>query len=99
MHVGAQKGTEVQTQLTTKLTPKRPNRLKPVKGNWQDHYVESRGEYDAESSTNDSEKLGAALGHDVLHRSAHMPEVKPEQKQEQAFTPPQKQRFDIGLGL
>ena len=31
MHIGAQKGTEIQTQLTTKLTPKRPNRLKPVR--------------------------------------------------------------------
>jgi predicted nucleic acid-binding protein len=31
MHVGAQKGTEIQIQLTRKVTPKRPNRLKPVK--------------------------------------------------------------------
>jgi hypothetical protein len=31
MHVGAQKGTEIQTQLTRKVTPKRPNRLKPVR--------------------------------------------------------------------
>ena len=39
----------------------------------------SRGAYDAQFFTNDREKLGAALGHDVSHRSAHMPEVKQEQ--------------------
>jgi hypothetical protein len=31
MHVGAQRGTEIQIQLTRKVTPKRPNRLKPVR--------------------------------------------------------------------
>ena len=30
MHVGAQKGTEIQIQLTRKVTPERPNRLRPV---------------------------------------------------------------------
>jgi predicted nucleic acid-binding protein len=30
MHEGAQKGTEIQIQLTRKVTPKRSNRLKPV---------------------------------------------------------------------
>jgi len=30
-HVGAQKGTEIQIQLTRKVSPKRPNRLKPVR--------------------------------------------------------------------
>ena len=39
----------------------------------------SRGAYDAQLFTNDREKLGAALGHDVSHRSAHAPEVKQEQ--------------------
>ena len=43
----------------------------------------SRGAYDAQFFTNDREKLGAALCHDVSHRSAHMPEVK----QEQAIAP------------
>ena len=47
----------------------------------------SRGAYDAQIFTNDREKLGAALGHDVSHSSAHAPEMKPEQKQEQAVTP------------
>ena len=65
----------------------------------------SRGAYDAQLFTNDREKLGAALGHDVSHSSAHAPEMKPEQKQEQAVTPQreiapkQEQSLDIGLGL
>jgi conjugative relaxase-like TrwC/TraI family protein len=65
----------------------------------------SRGAYDAQIFTNDREKLGAALGHDVSHSSAHAPEMKPEQKQEQAVTPQreiapkQEQAEDFGLGL
>jgi hypothetical protein len=65
----------------------------------------SRGAYDAQIFTNDREKLGAALGHDVSHTSAHAPEMKPEQKQEQAVTPQreiapkQEQGEDFGLGL
>jgi len=65
----------------------------------------SRSAYDAQIYTNDCEKLKAALGHDVSHSSAHVPEMKPEQKQEQAVTPQreiapeQEQSFDIGLGL
>jgi hypothetical protein len=61
--------------------------------------------YDAQIFTNDREKLGAALGHDVSHSSAHAPEMKPEQKQEQAVTPQreiapkQEQGEDFGLGL
>ena len=57
----------------------------------------SRGAYDAQIFTNDREKLGAALGHDVSHTSAHALEIKPEQ--EQAVTPQQEQSFDIGLDL
>ena len=69
------------------------------------YVVVSRGAYDAQIFTNDREKLGAALGHDVSHSSAHAPEMKPEQKQGQAVTPQQeiapkqKQSLDIGLGL
>ena len=65
----------------------------------------SRGAYDAQIFTNDREKLGAALGHDVSHTSAHVPEMKPEQQQEQAvmpqreIAPKQEQSLDIGLGL
>ncbi len=47
----------------------------------------SRGAYDAQIFTNDREKLGAALGHDVSHSSALAPEMKLEQKQEQVVTP------------
>ena len=43
----------------------------------------SRGAYDAQIFTNDREKLGAALGHDVSHSSAHAP----ARAQEQAVTP------------
>jgi predicted aconitase len=65
------------------------------------------GAYDAQIFTNDREKLGAALGHEVSHSSAHVQEMKPEQKQEQAITPQreiapkqeQEQSLDIGLGL
>jgi ATP-dependent exoDNAse (exonuclease V) alpha subunit len=39
----------------------------------------SRGRYDAQLFTNDRKKLGATLGHDVSHQSAHAPEVKQEQ--------------------
>ena len=65
----------------------------------------SRGAYDTQIFTNDREKVGAALGHDVSHSSAHVPEMKPERKQEQAVTPQreivpqQEQSFDIGLSL
>jgi ATP-dependent exoDNAse (exonuclease V) alpha subunit len=65
----------------------------------------SRGALDAQIFTNDREKLGAALGHDVSHSSAHVQEMKPEQKLEQAVTlqreiaPQHEQSFDFGLGL
>ena len=59
----------------------------------------SRGAYDAQLFTNDREKLGAALGHDVSHRSAHVPEVK----QEQAIAPQReigpRQEQGPGLGI
>jgi len=47
----------------------------------------SRGAYDAQIFTNDREKLGAALGHNVSHSSAHALEMKREQRQERAATP------------
>ena len=66
----------------------------------------SRGAYDAQIFTNEREKLGAALGHDVSHSSAYAPEMKLEQKQEQQVVTPQReiaqkqeQSFDFGLGL
>ena len=63
----------------------------------------SRGAYDAQIFTNDREKLGAALGHDVSHSSAHVPEMKPEPKQavtsQREIAPQHEQSFDFGLGL
>jgi conjugative relaxase-like TrwC/TraI family protein len=38
----------------------------------------SRGAYDAQLFTNDSEKLGVALGRDVSHQSALAPEMTPQ---------------------
>ena len=57
----------------------------------------SRGAYDAQLFTNDREKLGAALGHDVSHRSANAPEMK----QEQSIAPQREigPQQDHGLGL
>ena len=39
----------------------------------------SRGAHDAQLFTNSIEKLPAALGHDVSHESAHVPEIAPQQ--------------------
>jgi ATP-dependent exoDNAse (exonuclease V) alpha subunit len=57
----------------------------------------SRGRYDAKLFTNNREKLGATLGHDVSYQSAHGPEVK----QEQAITPQREigPRQEPGLGF
>jgi ABC-type branched-subunit amino acid transport system ATPase component len=59
----------------------------------------SRGRYDAQLFTNDRKKLGATLGHDVSHQSAHAPEVK----QEQAVAPQReigpRQEQGPGLGI
>jgi conjugative relaxase-like TrwC/TraI family protein len=63
----------------------------------------SRGAHDAQIFTNDREKLPAALGHDVSHVSAYMPEMK----QEQVVTPQREiaprhepvQSLDIGLSI
>ncbi len=57
----------------------------------------SRGAYDAQLFTNDRQKLGAALGHDVSHRSANTPEMK----QEQSIAPQREigPQQDHGLGL
>ncbi len=61
----------------------------------------SRGAYDAQIFTNDREKLGAALGHDVSHTSAHVPARTQEQTvtPQQEIAPKQEQSLDIGLGL
>lgn len=60
----------------------------------------SRGAYDAQLFTNDREKLGAALGHDVSHQSAHLPEIRPEQSvAQQQIEPHYEQGQDHGISL
>ncbi len=61
----------------------------------------SRGAYDAHLFTNDREKLGAALGHDVSHRSAHAPEVKQEQAiaPQREIGPRQEQGPGFGISM
>ena len=94
-----QTADRVLIHVDTELEPK------DLLSNRMAYVAISRGAYDAQIFTNDREKLGAALGHDVSHSSAHAPEMKPEQKQEQSVTPQrelapqQEQSWDIGLGL
>ena len=94
-----QTADRVLIHVDTELEPK------DLLSNRMAYVAISRGAYDAQIFTNDREKLGAALGHDVSHSSAHAPEMKPEQKQEQSVTPQrelapqQEQSLDIGLGL
>jgi flagellar biosynthesis GTPase FlhF len=62
----------------------------------------SRGAHDAQLFTNDREKLPAALGHDVSHQSAHVPEIKPEQSiqpQQREIAPTQEQSYVHGFSL
>jgi hypothetical protein len=61
----------------------------------------SRGALDAQIFTNDREELGAALGHDVSHTSAYVPEMKLEQAvaPQREIAPKQEQGEDFGLGL
>jgi ATP-dependent exoDNAse (exonuclease V) alpha subunit len=61
----------------------------------------SRGAHDAQIFTNDIAKLPAALGHDVSHESAHVPEQSIAPQQEISHGPQHEQgpEFDIGLGL
>jgi len=61
----------------------------------------SRGTYDAQLFTNDREKLGTALGHDVSHSSAHVPEVKQEQPiaKQREIGPRQEQGPGLGISI
>jgi hypothetical protein len=60
---------------------------KDLLNNGMAYVAVSRGAYDAQFFTNDREKLGAALGHDVSHQSAHAPEVKQEPREDQTIAP------------
>lgn len=63
----------------------------------------SRGTHEAQIFTKDREQLGAALGRDVSHRSAQMPELKHEQAivPEQELIKEHQPRYEhrMGLGL
>jgi hypothetical protein len=69
--------------MRSRVIPATELGAKDLLNNRMAYVAVSRGAYDAQLFTNDREKLGAALGHDVSHRSAHAPEVK----QEQAIAP------------
>ena len=102
---------EIPAQFAAQIHADTELGAKDLLNNRMAYVAVSRGAYDAQIFTNDREKLGAALGHDVSHSSAHAPEMnpkqeqKPEQKQEQAVTPQreivpkQEQGEDFGLGL
>ena len=72
---------------------------KDLLNNRMTYVAVSRGAYDAQLFTNDREKLGATLGHDVSHQSAHGPEVKQDAKQDQAISPQQGIGPQQGRGL
>jgi conjugative relaxase-like TrwC/TraI family protein len=59
----------------------------------------SRGAQDAQLFTNDRAGLGAALGHDVSHQSAHVPELKIEQAIEPKLEVEHSRGYGMGLGL
>ena len=58
----------------------------------------SRGAYDAQIFTDDRDKLGAALGRDVSHQSAHVPELKLEEQIAAQIEPDHKHGHGFGLG-
>jgi ATP-dependent exoDNAse (exonuclease V) alpha subunit len=72
---------------------------KDLLNNRMTYVAVSRGAYDAQFFTNDREKLGATLGHDVSHQSAHAPEVKQEPKQDQTIAPDREIGPQHGPGL
>ena len=61
----------------------------------------SRGAYDAQIFTNDHEKLGAALGHDVSHSSALASELTPEQSiaPQHEIAPEIEHGYDFGISM
>ena len=79
--------------------------VKDLLNNRMAYVAVSRGAYDAQFFTNDREKLGTALGHDVSHQSAHAPEVKQEPREDQTIAPQretgpqQEQEQRQGLGI
>jgi ATP-dependent exoDNAse (exonuclease V) alpha subunit len=56
----------------------------------------SRGAHDAQLFTNDRAGLGAALGHNVSHQSAHAPELKIDQAKIE-IQPEHSHGYGIGM--
>ena len=59
----------------------------------------SRGRWDAQIFTNDREKLPQALGHDVSHRSALIPELSSASMQHQEAARSQQPEKDLGMSM
>ncbi len=62
----------------------------------------SRGAHDAQLFTNDREGLGAALGRDVSHRNANLPEIMQEQEirsSQQDVAPKVEHGYGFGIGI
>ncbi len=59
----------------------------------------SRGAHDAQLFTNSREGLGAALGHDVSHKSANLPELKTEQVIEPKLDIQPERSYGFGIGM
>ncbi len=59
----------------------------------------SRGAHDAQLFTNDRAALGAVLGHDASHKSAHVPELKIEQAIEPKIEIQLERSYGFGIGM
>jgi hypothetical protein len=59
----------------------------------------SRGAHDAQLFTNSREGLGAALGHDVSQKSAHISELKLDQTPEPKLEIQPVHSYGFGIGM
>lgn len=59
----------------------------------------SRGAHDAQLFTNAREKPPLALGHDVSHQSAHVPEISPQQSIQQEIERMREQSHGHGISM
>ena len=59
----------------------------------------SRGAHDAQLFTNDREKLPIALGHDVSHQSAHVPEIASTKAVQKEIKPQHEHSYGYGIEM